>query len=1059
MPQRSTTTVAPPDPGQLVEVRQRGFVVINVERSSQPPHPTNGRDRPQHFVTLSSVDDDGYGEELQVVWELEPGAQAFERMNLPEPGPKGAPFDDPERLDAFLDAVRWGAVASADHRSLQSPFRSGIQIEDYQLDPVVRALQMPRVNLLVADDVGLGKTIEAGLVAQELILRHRVRTILVVCPASLQIKWQEEVREKFGLEFRIVDSDLMRDLRRRRGLHVNPWNHFPRLITSMDFVKRDRPMRLFREVLPAEGQPTFPRRFDLLIVDECHNAAPSGTGRYATDSLRTAAIRTLTPHFEHKLFLSATPHNGYPESFSALLELVDNQRFARGVRPDRNQLAAVMVRRLKSDLPPDWTGKPRFPARKLVALEVDYPGSERRAHQALREYTELRGKASADEAERFATEFVLKVLKKRLFSSPAAFEASIEQHVQSLQNARRRGAAGAPRPSAGILRRMVDGVEEEFGDDALYEESTAEALDAAGRLFRPPSTDEQRLLDELRAWAAQAAARPDAKTDAVIRWLKQTCRPDGQWNDERVLIFTEYRATQKWLQGLFAAHGLAGGDRLLTLYGGMKAEDRESIKAAFQADPEVSGVRILLATDCASEGIDLQNHCHRLVHIEMPFNPNRLEQRNGRLDRHGQRASEILVYHFAPKGFDEHRADPAVPVGQLEGDLEFLMRVALKVEAIREDLGRVGPVLAQQVEEAMLGKRLRLDTSKADRESEPVRQMLRFERDLRDQIAKLHDQLQESRRELRLAPENILKVVQVGLELAGQPPLRRTTVEGLKDESAFALPELRGSWADCAIGLRHPHTGEVRPVVFDHALAAGRDDVVLVHLNHRLVQMCLRLLRSEVWSTGSRKLLQRVAVRPVRDSALDTPAVIAYGRLVVLSGDNQRLHEEVITAGGFIRQGRFNRMNVGEVERALTAVVPGEVSARTQEQLRELWPTLKSPVVQALDARMRERTGGLQRFLQDRAEREAENLAKVMHDLERSIRAELTEPVQQELDFFSDTEKSQYERNHDSLRGRLERIPGEIEAETEAIRARYADPSPRLFPVAVTFLVPWRLVL
>src|SRR5207253_8673422 len=133
---------------------------------------------------------------------------------------------DPERLDAFLDAVRWGAVSSADVRALQAPFRSGITIEDYQLDPVVRGIRMPRVNLLVADDVGLGKTTEAGLVAQELILRHRVRTILIVCPSSIQVQWKEEMRDKFGLEFRIVDSALFADLRRRRGIHVNPWTHF-----------------------------------------------------------------------------------------------------------------------------------------------------------------------------------------------------------------------------------------------------------------------------------------------------------------------------------------------------------------------------------------------------------------------------------------------------------------------------------------------------------------------------------------------------------------------------------------------------------------------------------------------------------------------------------------------------------------------------------------------------------------------------------------------------------------------------------------------------------------
>ncbi len=318
-------SVTVPEQGQLVQVRSRPWVVTEVKPSCLPSSamelPVTS---PQNLLTLSSVEDDGLGEELQVVWEIEPGAKIIERVALPEP----TGFDSPDKLDAFLDAVRWGASSSADIKNIQSPFRSGIEIEDYQLDPVVRAIQMPRVNLLIADDVGLGKTIEAGMVGLELILRHRARRILVVCPSSLQIQWRDQMRDKFGLDFRIVDSSLMRELRRKRGIHANPWSHFPRLITSIDFLKRERPMRLFRETLPAPGEPIYPRKYDLLIVDEAHNCAPSGVGRYSADSLRTLTLRQLSPHFEHKLFLTATPHNGYRESFSALL----GRRRRRSVR-------------------------------------------------------------------------------------------------------------------------------------------------------------------------------------------------------------------------------------------------------------------------------------------------------------------------------------------------------------------------------------------------------------------------------------------------------------------------------------------------------------------------------------------------------------------------------------------------------------------------------------------------------------------------------------------------------------------------------------------------------
>lgn len=229
--------LAAPEVGQLVRVRDRHWVVTNVVASSLD----SAAGPPSHLVELSSVEDDAFSDELTVFWEVEPGTVVLPKATLPQPS-EG--FDDPGRLAAFLDAVRWGAIASADARALQAPFRSGISIEDYQLDPVVRALQMPRVNLLIADDVGLGKTIEAGLVIQELLLRHRARTVLIVCPASLCLKWQAEMHDRFGLEFRIVDADAVKQLRRERGVGANIWTSFPRLIVSIDWLKAPRAMAL-----------------------------------------------------------------------------------------------------------------------------------------------------------------------------------------------------------------------------------------------------------------------------------------------------------------------------------------------------------------------------------------------------------------------------------------------------------------------------------------------------------------------------------------------------------------------------------------------------------------------------------------------------------------------------------------------------------------------------------------------------------------------------------------------------------------------------------------------
>src|SRR3954453_7397421 len=201
-----------------------------------------------------------------------------------------------------------------------------------------------------------------------------------------------------------------------------------------------------------------------------HNCPPYGRGKYATHSLPTKALRLLVPHFEHKLFLTATPHNGYPESFSALLELLDNQRFARSTTPDRKQLNAVMVRRMKSELPPKWDGSPRFPRRVLDPIEVPYTDEERAVHAALQQYASLRVELCQDNSEKLATEFVLKTLKKRLFSSPAAFLTTLDKHEKSLKNAKRSKTVG--KQSIGILKQELDRIDEDYADDTEYDDAT-----------------------------------------------------------------------------------------------------------------------------------------------------------------------------------------------------------------------------------------------------------------------------------------------------------------------------------------------------------------------------------------------------------------------------------------------------------------------------------------------------------------------------------------------------------------------------------------------------------
>ena len=234
-----------------------------------------------------------------------------------------------------------------------------MNVEAYQLEPLRRALQSARTNLLLADDVGLGKTIEAGLVIQELLLRHRARTAVIVCPPSLSLKWQDEMRDKFGLQFTIVNSELMAQVRRTHGLHANPFLMFPRVIVSMAWLPQVRAQRLLRDVYadgehrpPASGtrstcwsstRPTTSRR-------PARRPSPAAAATRWTPSARWRCGRW--PTSASTGCSSARPRTtATPESFTALLEMIDPRRFSRGALLDERALRDVTVRRLKRDLP------------------------------------------------------------------------------------------------------------------------------------------------------------------------------------------------------------------------------------------------------------------------------------------------------------------------------------------------------------------------------------------------------------------------------------------------------------------------------------------------------------------------------------------------------------------------------------------------------------------------------------------------------------------------------------------------------------------------------------
>lgn len=1028
-----TLSKSTPESGQLVEVRRRQWIVADVEGS------TLDGAAEQSLITLSSVDEDSPGEELQVVWQLEPGARIVDKAGLP----KLTGYDSADRLEAFLDAVRWGAATNADKNFLQAPFRSGVSMEGFQLDPVVRAIDMARVNLLIADDVGLGKTIEAGLVIQEMLVRHRARTVMVVCPSSLQVKWQMEMHEKFGLEFRIINTEFLKKLRREQGIHANPWTSYPRLIASIDWMKSGEALRLMKDVLPPHI--TYPRKFDILVIDEAHNVAPAMATHHAMESQRTRLVRSIAPHFEHKLFLSATPHNGYQSSFTALLELLDDQRFSRNVMPDEKQLQRVMVRRLKSDLL-DENGKPIYAKRKIKSLPVAYTAEEKEAHKLLQAYAKSRASSVAGTRAAFGSEFIHNLLKKRLFSSPLAFATTLEKHRDSL------AGKGPKRAKSSlddrILRKAIAKTEEDYADDEKLEDALNEAVEESSAAAVSLTIEQEQILTQLTTWADTARHRPDSKAEAIISWLKTHLKPGGKWNDARVILFTEYRATHSWLQQILTNHGF-GGNRMMIMHGGVDPEEREKVTAAFQAHPSSDPVRILLATDAASEGIDLQNHCQYLIHVEIPWNPNVMEQRNGRIDRHGQKHKEVFIWH--PVG----TAGDASEVGELEGDHVYLMKAVEKVEAIREDLGSVGPVIAQQIIAAMSGKRVDLDTRDAEAKALKARRFMAAEKRLQEKVSTLHKRLMEAREDFHLSPDHIAKAVQVAMELAERPSIKPASLPSTPEGSVFDVPMMSGSWGRAADGLNHPHTQERRPITFDHDVAKGRDDVVLAHLNHRLVQMCLRLLRAEVWAPDDTKSLHRISIRRSVDPELKVPIAAVWSRLVITGGNHHRLHEELTLSGGELKSSGFARItNLGRLESMVEKASSDDILSNAVEALAPLYDIAQDSIFAAVEARSKDRLKFLENTLSRRKQADIDDITTVLTDLQEAITTELTNSKAVQLELWAEDERQQLRKDLDALAARLKRIPEELKQEISSIEHRYIDYQHRTFPVAVVFIIP-----
>ena len=1090
-----------PSPGEIVRVRQRFYLVEQVVRSRRKSDST--------LVRLSCIEDDAQGQPLEVLWEREIDAEPFTGEQWSGLAKNG--FDDPDLFASYYNTLKWNCVTATDPNLFQSPFRAGIKLEAYQLEPLRKALRLPRVNLFIADDVGLGKTIEAGLIARELLLRKRVRDIVVSAPPSMLLQWKDELENRFGLTFEILDKDYIKRVRQERGFSVNPWSTHSRFLVSHRLLIDEHYAAPLRDWLG-----TF-RPGALLILDEAHHAAPASGQRYAIDSKFTRAIEDFAKRFEHRLFLSATPHNGHSNSFSRLLELLDPQRFCRGVEVEASHRDEVVVRRLKEDI--RAVGIAGFPKREVVQVDItglpdDAP--ELALMTLLNKYRDLRETRmkSQNKRQQAAAGLLITGLQQRLLSSIEAFARTLAVHKKTVQrqweSSQKTKAAPASvtaSVTAASLDLLSDSVDYDNDRAALSEDelqaeedaqfeaaSVASSISAGDTDSAAQWQAEQKLLDQMTTIANASRGQADARIQKLLAWIdanmcsgmlvgKKDAHP--VWNDTRLLIFTEYEDTKRYLvQQLSAA--IAKTDkasvRIEVFHGPTPPERREEIKRAFNAPPQKHPVRILVATDAAREGLNLQAHCWNMFHFDVPWNPSRMEQRNGRIDRKLQPRDIVRCHYF----YYQQRPEDRI--------LKVLVR---KTQTIREELGSLSQVIDARLATTMKGGIRRdrieeLETTIATADIDPqhrraIESELEASRQrqdaLRHQVDHLRTLAAKSQDSIGLNEELFQKAISASLRLLNAEPLKPVASSEPHRVPRLTFPALDqrqgadSTWANTMDALRVPRErgqkpwdwrreSPVRPVVFEDP-GEVTDEVVHLFLEHRIVQRLLGRFISQGFVHDD---LSRACLAQTKDTI---PRVLLTGRLALYGPSAARLHEELIVVSARwvdpqIRQGSLQINSDAEHQKTLALLNDAleqfrpAVNPLASKQLRESVAGDIRQLHPLLDLQGQKLQKVAEEQLQKRAEEEATAMTGILKTQRSHILAEkkkhkekYSNPAQLKFDFGDDEgELRQLESNKRYWDKRLEMLDEELRTEPKRIKDLYEIKATRLEPVGLIYLWP-----
>lgn len=532
-------------------------------------------------------------------------------------------------------------------------------------------LKLARVRFLLADDAGAGKTIMAGLLIRELELRGLAERILILCPANLTFQWQRELKEKFDEKFLVLKGQDIRD-----QFGVNQWLEQKRVITSLDLAKRS-------EILPGLRQV----HWDMAIVDEAHRMSAADETH---KSLRYKLGELLRDTSDHLLLLTATPHKGDPANFSLFLQLLDADAYAdvKSIREamDRRR-APFYLRRTKEAMVffPErradgtWVAEKIFTKRIPHTVDFQIDGPEFELYRDVTRFVKrqsAKAVAQGDDPRARAVGFLMSLYQRRLASSTYAMRHSLENRAKRLEEGLARAqelARLAPPdiPAPEELEEMEESERERL-------EHMLEAITLAGN-----AQQIREEIEELKRFAAQAQAVEDSGSEAKLSRLKELMQKEGffDYSEKRLLLFTEFKDTLDYLFGCLKTWGFRVG----CIHGGMKPGSRDAAGTRLHAEQQFreGNIQVLVATEAAGEGINLQC-CNILFNYDIPWNPNRLEQRMGRIHRYGQQ-KDCLIFNFVATNTIEGRV--------LQRLLERLQEIrnALDDDAVFNVVGEVLP--------------------------------------------------------------------------------------------------------------------------------------------------------------------------------------------------------------------------------------------------------------------------------------------------------------------------------------------------------------------------------